>query len=261
MPTSEGLCLRIEINLGDIIVEDDGDVYGEGVNVAARLEAMCEPGSVLVSSKIHEEVGGKVEASFEHQGEKHAKNISTMVRVFAGRGPGEVPARRQAVTAPALRTSAWIAVGAAVLVLAGLGGVARTWFGTAVPPAMLREAAAPATGDAFDGTWRLVIECPPIESPKAAGYVQRLTATMTDGALCGSLGTLGQPGWFQIEGRVSPTGLALLSARGLAYDPSQAVGGPAAGSNVEYTVEVTFDGRTGRVRRTQLRTCDLTFER
>ncbi|MCZ8099372.1 MAG: adenylate/guanylate cyclase domain-containing protein [Burkholderiales bacterium] len=52
----DGLRLRIGINQGDIIVEEDGDVYGEGVNVAARLEALCEPGGVLVSGKIYGEV-------------------------------------------------------------------------------------------------------------------------------------------------------------------------------------------------------------
>jgi adenylate cyclase len=70
------LQLRIGINLGDVLIEPDGDVYGDGVNVAARLEALCHPGGVLVSGKVYDEVEGKVEAAFESQGEQLVKNIA-----------------------------------------------------------------------------------------------------------------------------------------------------------------------------------------
>ena len=78
-----GLKLRIGINLGDIIIEDDGDVFGDGVNVATRLEQMADPGGVLISGKIYEEVDGKVERTFESLGEQHVKNLARPVRVFA----------------------------------------------------------------------------------------------------------------------------------------------------------------------------------
>src|SRR5829696_8082836 len=78
-----GLCLRIGVNLGDIIVEDDGDVLGEGVNIAARLEQLADPGGVLVSGKIYEEVEGKIGHSFESRGEQQVKNIVRPVRVYA----------------------------------------------------------------------------------------------------------------------------------------------------------------------------------
>jgi TolB-like protein/class 3 adenylate cyclase len=77
------LRMRIGLNLGDVIVEDSGDVFGEGVNVAARLEALCDPGGILISGKIHSEVEGKVEATFEDRGEQQVKNISRPVRIFA----------------------------------------------------------------------------------------------------------------------------------------------------------------------------------
>ncbi len=77
------LRMRIGLNLGDVIVEENGDVYGEGVNVAARLEALCGPGGILISGKIHSEVEGKVEAAFEDHGEQQVKNISRPVRVYA----------------------------------------------------------------------------------------------------------------------------------------------------------------------------------
>src|SRR6202166_1842506 len=57
------LQLRIGLNLGDVIIEESGDVYGEGVNVAARLEALADPGGILISDKILREVEGKVEAA------------------------------------------------------------------------------------------------------------------------------------------------------------------------------------------------------
>jgi adenylate cyclase len=82
------LQLRIGINLGDVIIEPDGDIYGEGVNVAARLEALCEPGSILISGKVYDEAEGKVEATFESRGEQPVKNIAKPVRVYALPGPG-----------------------------------------------------------------------------------------------------------------------------------------------------------------------------
>jgi adenylate cyclase len=80
---NEGLKLRIGINLGDIIIEDDGDVFGDGVNVAARLEQMADPGGVLISGKIYEEIEGKIDRRFESRGEQQVKNLSRPVRVFA----------------------------------------------------------------------------------------------------------------------------------------------------------------------------------
>ncbi len=77
------LQLRIGINLGDVIIDPDGDIYGEGVNVAARLEALCDPGGVLVSGKVYDEAEGKVEAAFESRGEQTVKNIPKPVRAYA----------------------------------------------------------------------------------------------------------------------------------------------------------------------------------
>ena len=69
----DALRLRIGINLGDVIVEQGGDVYGEGVNVAARLEGIADPGGILISGKIYGEVDGKVEATFEDRGPQQVK--------------------------------------------------------------------------------------------------------------------------------------------------------------------------------------------
>ena len=82
------LPLRIGLNLGDVIIEEGGDVYGEGVNVAARLEALADPGIILISGKIYDEVEGKVEAHFEDRGEQQVKNITRPVRIYAVLPPG-----------------------------------------------------------------------------------------------------------------------------------------------------------------------------
>ena len=79
----DALELRIGLNLGDVIVQEDGDVYGEGINMAARLEGIADPGGILISSKVHGEVDGKVDLSFEDRGERQLKNISKPVRAYA----------------------------------------------------------------------------------------------------------------------------------------------------------------------------------
>jgi len=82
------LKLRIGLNLGDVIIDDTGDVYGEGINVAARLEGLAEPGGILVSDKIFREVEGKLDAALEDRGEQQLKNIARPLRVYAVRREG-----------------------------------------------------------------------------------------------------------------------------------------------------------------------------
>jgi adenylate cyclase len=79
----EPVRLRIGLNLGDIIIDESGDAYGEGVNIAARLESICDPGGILISNKIYEEVAGKLEVQLEDRGEQALKNISRPIRTYA----------------------------------------------------------------------------------------------------------------------------------------------------------------------------------
>ena len=74
---------RIGVHLGDVIEKADGTVYGDGVNIAARLEGLSEPGGVTVSESIRTAVKGKVNAEFEDQGEQQVKNIADPVRTYA----------------------------------------------------------------------------------------------------------------------------------------------------------------------------------
>jgi adenylate cyclase len=74
--------LRIGINLGDVIVDQD-DIYGDGVNIAARLEALAEPGGICISRMVREQIRGKLPYSFEGMGEQQVKNIARPVRAYA----------------------------------------------------------------------------------------------------------------------------------------------------------------------------------
>jgi adenylate cyclase len=76
------IALRIGINIGDIIVESDGDVLGDGVNVAARVEALCKPGGICISGVVHDQVRDKVSYLFKDRGEQAVKNIARPVRIF-----------------------------------------------------------------------------------------------------------------------------------------------------------------------------------
>jgi len=75
--------LRIGLNLGDVIVGQDGDLYGDGINIAVRLEGIADPGGVLISEKVYSEVEGKLDVRFEDRGEQQLKNISKPIRAYA----------------------------------------------------------------------------------------------------------------------------------------------------------------------------------
>ena len=79
----EQIEFRVGIHLGDVVEEADGDLMGDGVNIAARLEGVCEPGSVCLSEDAYRQIRDKLNESFADLGEKALKNIARPVRVFA----------------------------------------------------------------------------------------------------------------------------------------------------------------------------------
>src|SRR5690349_3721795 len=81
VPTERRIEFRIGINVGDVVVED-GDIFGDGVNVAARLEALAEPGGICVSARVQEDAAGRLDLAFEDLGEQELKNIARRVRVY-----------------------------------------------------------------------------------------------------------------------------------------------------------------------------------
>src|SRR5262249_39329880 len=90
VPQDSQILLRVGINLGDVIVEGS-DLYGDGVNIAARLEALAEPGSIVVSRTVFNHVRGKVKLGFDDLGDRQLKNIAEPVRIYRLR-PSDEPA-------------------------------------------------------------------------------------------------------------------------------------------------------------------------
>jgi adenylate cyclase len=89
--------LRIGINLGDVIVEGD-DLYGDGVNIAARIEPLADPGGVFVSNTVHDHVRERLPFVFEDLGERQVKNIARPVRVYRSVPTGRAsPTRRSSM--------------------------------------------------------------------------------------------------------------------------------------------------------------------
>ena len=95
-PEAKRIVYRIGVNLGDVLIEDD-DILGDGVNIAARLEGLCEPGGVMISGAAHEHTRGKIDAAFIDLGPTQLKNIAETIRVYAL----EVGAPAQPKPAPA----------------------------------------------------------------------------------------------------------------------------------------------------------------
>ncbi len=87
LPPERRIEFRIGINMGDIVVED-GDIFGDGVNVAARLEGLAEPGGICVSARVQEDAAGRLDLAFEDIGEQALKNIARPVRVYRVRDAG-----------------------------------------------------------------------------------------------------------------------------------------------------------------------------
>jgi TolB-like protein/class 3 adenylate cyclase/Tfp pilus assembly protein PilF len=95
------LKLRIGVNLGEVIVGADGDLFGDGINIAVRLEGIADPGGILISEKVYNEVDGKLDVGFEDRGERQVKNIAKPVRAFAVRaGAFSAPSDRLSAAPP-----------------------------------------------------------------------------------------------------------------------------------------------------------------
>jgi TolB-like protein/class 3 adenylate cyclase len=128
---------RVGINVGDIII-DGGDIFGDGVNVAARLEALSDPGGICVSGRVQEDTLGRLPLSFEDKGDQHIKNIAHPVRVYAlsAKTISELPSSlgdmskeegasseqpRRKLRLPSLRGSRWSAAVLMLVALAAFG--------------------------------------------------------------------------------------------------------------------------------------------
>jgi adenylate cyclase len=98
-PECKRIVFRIGINVGDILI-DGNDIYGDGVNVASRLEGIADPGGICISGKVFEEVWGKLDAAFDFVGERQLKNIAQPVRIYRLRRDGVTAKVRPALALP-----------------------------------------------------------------------------------------------------------------------------------------------------------------
>jgi class 3 adenylate cyclase len=158
LPESSQMQFRVGVNLGDVVVKND-DLLGDGVNVAARLETIAEPGGICISSSVYDQITGKLDLGFHDIGEQALKNISRPIRVYRVSGtaaPGR-PAQAVRSAAPKRKRISWgigaLAAAAIAAVVAWQAGWVR--FGssespmksaaTAVAPAQNNTAVAPPT--------------------------------------------------------------------------------------------------------------------
>ena len=140
-PEEKRLLFRIGINLGDVMVKGE-DLLGDGVNIASRLESLAEPGGILVSSSVYDQISGKLSLSFTDLGEQALKNIPRAVRAFRvapGTGIPTPPAK--ATQKRGLSTLALAGIIAAVVIAASLGA----YFGDVFPPSKSPDATSSAT--------------------------------------------------------------------------------------------------------------------
>jgi TolB-like protein/class 3 adenylate cyclase len=123
LPTERRMLFRIGVHLGDVIEKADGTVYGDGVNIAARLQGLARPGGITVSDAVKVALRGRVSAIFEDRDEQTVKNIPEPVRAYAIRVEGESPAPAPAAASPRSRRRLFLAAGAGIAVAAVIGAV------------------------------------------------------------------------------------------------------------------------------------------
>jgi adenylate cyclase len=145
IPSDRRLELRIGVNLGDVIV-DGGDIFGDGVNIAARLQALARPGTVCISHTVYEQVRNKLDLDYHPLGSHRVKNIAEPVRVYAV-GFSAVPGRarkRPRLLLAAAGASGLVVAGLAMWALCGCGPRSLLGLGAAAPtPVEVAGLAAP----------------------------------------------------------------------------------------------------------------------
>src|SRR5207253_10391938 len=168
-PASEQMRFRIGVHLGDVIV-DGTNLFGDGVNIAARLEAMAEPGGICLSGAVRDQVGTRLPVAFVPLGEQRVKNITEPVRAYtiATSSNGWAPAAGPAQ--PSLRRQVLVPVLVALLFGALASGAWWIWSARQPGPNVQLETATPAA--------RLTV--PPYSAPRLSIVVLPFTNRSND---------------------------------------------------------------------------------
>ena len=147
------LRFRIGVHLGDVNERADGDVYGDGVNIAARLQALATPGGVVVSEAVRGAVKNRVAAAYRDLGAQSVKNIAESVRAFALRAPDAAPDARATATAAAAPRRAPRRAALPIAIVAGIVVAASAaWLLRPSPAGVAAPSAVPAPSPVQAGT-------------------------------------------------------------------------------------------------------------
>ena len=147
VPSDRRIEFRVGINLGDIII-DEHDIFGDGVNVAARLEALAEPGGLCVSRMVRDQVRDKLEIAFEDMGEQQVKNIARPVRAYRVVTDAAMQGAARAPPGARGRVPRWaIATIVVVIVVLAIGATAAWRLYPAQPAATMASATPPTLPD------------------------------------------------------------------------------------------------------------------
>jgi adenylate cyclase len=143
LPDDRKMEFRIGINLGDVI-EDGERIYGDGVNIAARVEGLAKEGGVCISGSAYEQVENKLSTGFEYLGEHAVKNIAKPIRVYRVLTEPEAAGK---VIGEKRKAKRWLALAAAIVLIVAVGGVAGWYFylrqSTKIEPASAEKMAYP----------------------------------------------------------------------------------------------------------------------
>ncbi|MBI3451818.1 MAG: hypothetical protein HY057_03100 [Rhodospirillales bacterium] len=141
IPAGQRIEFRIGINVGDIIIDGD-DIYGDGVNVAARLEQLAEPGGILASRAVRDQARDRVAVAFEDLGERQVKNIARPIKVHRLRFDGAPPPKPAMPEGPIGKRRRWLGAAAAALALVAVAAAAAGFYRFRQPPAVDRPSIA-----------------------------------------------------------------------------------------------------------------------
>jgi adenylate cyclase len=152
VPEDRRILFRIGIHLGDVVEETDGDLMGDGVNIAARLEGVCEPGAICLSEDAYRQVKGRLDLAFTDLGQTQLKNIADPIRVYslqigvpaqAKPAMGGAEPTTQAKPATPKKSSALIPLAAGIAALLVVIAAGAWWFLNANRPAAVASNAPP----------------------------------------------------------------------------------------------------------------------